>query len=93
VPEEGLYHIDNDSDKQINLAADPQYADVKAELRERLQDWLTQQNDFLAQPGNMPLLQTSNDFRLDRKHPRSRRALPPKLKNSLQPSDLYRHTP
>jgi uncharacterized sulfatase len=93
VPEEELYRVDEDPDEQTNLASNPNYTQVKADLKDRLQAWLTKQNDFLAQPGSMPLLHTSNDFRLDRTHPRSKRGLPPGLKNSLRPSDLYRHVP
>ncbi len=79
--------------EQTNLASNPEFAEIKAELRNRLQAWLLQQSDFLAKPGNMPLLHKSDEFRLDREHPRSKRGLPPELKNSLQPSELYRHTP
>lgn len=93
VPEEELYRVSEDPGEKVNLASNPEYAEIKADLRNRLQAWMVQQNDFLAKPGNMPLLHTKDQFRLDRKNPRSRIPVPPELMNSLQPSRLYRHTP
>jgi uncharacterized sulfatase len=98
VPEEELYRVDGDpseqtNSEQTNLASNPEYAEIKAEMRDRLQAWLVQQNDFLAKPGNMPLLHTSDQFRLDRQHPRRKKGIPAELKNSLKRSDLYRHSP
>lgn len=93
TPEEELYDLVDDPNEQRNLAPDPSYAGVMTELRNRLQDWLVSQNDFLKEPGKMPLLATSKAFRLDRKHPRQKSVLPPGLINSLDSSDLYQHSP
>lgn len=37
-----LYDMDRDPHQMNNVVADPAYAQVKAELRERLLDWIEQ---------------------------------------------------
>jgi len=38
-PREELYDLDKDPDELKNVAADPKYADVLADLRGRLKEW------------------------------------------------------
>ena len=42
---EELYEIEDDWYEWRNLATDPQYADVKAELSDKLDDWMKSQGD------------------------------------------------
>jgi uncharacterized sulfatase len=93
VPEEELYDLVDDPAEQLNLASVPAHAEVKSELKRKLQDWMMAQNDFLQEPGAMPLLRTGKAFRLDQEHPRRKSTLPPELKNSLNDSDFYQHQP
>jgi uncharacterized sulfatase len=44
-PEEELYDIVNDPYDLTNLAADPKYASVKANLKTKLEAFMKQQND------------------------------------------------
>ena len=55
-PEEELYDLSADPDEHHNLAADPKYAKVLAELRARLTDWK------LATGDRVPELRTPDDF-------------------------------
>jgi len=93
MPEEELFDILDDPEEQDNLAADPAYHATKARLKQKLQEWLVVQNDFLREEGYMPLLHTNKAFRLDQEHPRRKSALPPELINSLNHSDFYTHQP
>ena len=42
---EELYDLVNDPDEIVNLAADPKYAKVKADLSGKLDEWIKQNND------------------------------------------------
>ena len=44
---EELYDVVNDPDEFTNLAGDPQYAEIKAELSGRLDEWMRRTNDPL----------------------------------------------
>ena len=44
-PGEELYDVDSDDLEQRNLAADPQYAEIKARLSKELDSWMSQQGD------------------------------------------------
>ena len=44
-PPEHLYHTTQDPHEQVNLAGDPRYAEIKAELSRELDLWLHDQND------------------------------------------------
>lgn len=46
-PAEELYDVTRDPYEQTNLAEDPTYADLLAELREKLKQWRTQQGEDL----------------------------------------------
>lgn len=92
VPEEELFDILDDPEEQNNLAADPNYREIKADLKKKLQDWLVAQNDFLRLEGNMPFLATQKHFRLDLlSHPMNRVVLPSSLKHSLDGYEFYTH--
>ncbi len=92
VPEEELFDILNDPEEQNNLAADPNYREIKADLKKKLQDWLVAQNDFLRLEGHMPFLATQKHFRLDLlSHPKNRVVLPSSLKHSLDGYEFYTH--
>ncbi|MEQ8211413.1 MAG: sulfatase [Lacipirellulaceae bacterium] len=93
VPEEELFDLDDDPEEQNNLATNPAYQATKAELKQKLQEWLVAQNDFLKEPGKMPLLHTSKTYRLDQRHPRRKTSLPTELLNSLDDFDFYKHQP
>lgn len=44
-PAEELYDLQTDPHEFKNLAADPQFASIKAALQKQLETWMTQQND------------------------------------------------
>ncbi|HCR30772.1 MAG TPA: heparan N-sulfatase, partial [Opitutae bacterium] len=44
-PPEHLYHTTQDPHEQVNLAGDPRYAEIKAELSRELDLWMHDQND------------------------------------------------
>ncbi|KAA1259074.1 Arylsulfatase [Rubripirellula obstinata] len=92
VPEEELFDMIKDPHEQNNLAADPAYREIKSELKQKLQQWLVTQNDFLKDEGSMPFLATHKHFRLDLlNHPKNKVTLPRELKNSLNGYDFYQH--
>lgn len=45
-PAEELYDLDTDPLEMKNLAADPQYGDIKTRLGKELEDWMRQQQDL-----------------------------------------------
>ena len=42
---EELYDLENDPEEIVNLAGDPEYAQVKADLRSRLDTWIAENGD------------------------------------------------
>lgn len=44
-PEEELYDLLQDGDETTNLATDPQFAEIKRQLRAELEQWMRQQGD------------------------------------------------
>jgi N-sulfoglucosamine sulfohydrolase len=58
-PAEELYDLERDPDELHNVAGDPVYDEIKADLRERLEEWMVEQGDvhytedfFNALPGS-----------------------------------------
>ena len=45
-PTEELYRISDEEYEWNNLADDPQFSDVKAALREKLENWMREQGDL-----------------------------------------------
>lgn len=92
VPEEELFDMIEDPYEQKNLATDPAYQEIKSELKQKLQQWLVAQNDFLKDEGSMPILATQKHFRLDLlSHPKNKVKLPRELRNSLDGYNFYQH--
>ena len=52
-PAEELYDVVGDPDEFVNLADDPQYADAKADLAARMEQWM-QDTDDHALRGEVP---------------------------------------
>ncbi len=92
VPEEELFDVIADPNEESNLASNPSFQEIKKKLRNDLQEWLVSQNDFLKDEGNMPLLATPKQFRLDvLSHPKNKVNLPAELRNSLENHPFYEH--
>lgn len=92
IPHEELFDVIDDPHEEINLAKDPAYQKIKMKLRQKLQQWLIAQNDFLQNEGSMPFLATQRQFRLDLlSHPKNKVELPPELKNALDGHEFYIH--
>lgn len=89
---EELFDVLKDPYEKNNLATDPAYQEIKSELKQKLQQWLVAQNDFLSDEGSMPFLATNKQFRLDLlSHPKNTVDLPSNLKNALDGYDFYIH--
>ena len=92
VPEEELFDVLADPEEKHNLASDPMHGEIKAKLKQELQNWLVTQNDYLQDDRAMPLLATNKQYRLDvLSHPKSKVELPSRLKNSLDGYKFYQH--
>jgi len=50
LPEEELYDLDRDPHELKNLAADPAFAQLKHELRRRLENWIDESGDLGFEP-------------------------------------------
>jgi N-sulfoglucosamine sulfohydrolase len=88
--EDELYDILKDPDEENNLASDPDYAGVIKELRNKLQEWMVEQNDFLAKPGFMPIIKCKLPHRVDIYS--NNRKVPEHLQNILDDfEDWYVH--
>jgi uncharacterized sulfatase len=84
VPFEELYDIENDPFEQVNLAKDPGYNEIKDELTDELNRWMTEQGDFLVEEHYMPLLKPVHHY-LDRSSDFN--TVPEDLENTLKPED------
>jgi len=92
TPEEELFDVIADPAEQHNLADDPAFHGIKTKLKNDLQQWLVAQDDFLKDEGNMPLLATHKQYRLDvLGHPKNKVNLPAELKDSLHQHKFYTH--
>ena len=60
TPEEELYDTNNDPFELVNLAKDPKFAVIKAELKGELFKWMKQQKDFLTEEGPIPYLKSTH---------------------------------
>ncbi len=87
TPYEELYDLQNDPHEQNNLAQEPEYAEVKAELASDLLAWMKSQNDILSgEPGSMPLIHSH--FKLD--EPSRWNKVPDGLENTLKEEDYLK---
>lgn len=59
-PEEELYDTENDPWELNNLASNPEYAEIKQQMKKQLFIWMEGQNDFLTENGDIPLLKTKH---------------------------------
>ncbi|MDZ8119103.1 sulfatase family protein [Pontiella agarivorans] len=60
VPEEELYDTDSDPWELNNLAKDPTFGKIKAELKRELFQWMESQHDFLTEGGPIPYLKSKH---------------------------------
>lgn len=60
TPEEELYDAKTDPFELVNLAQDPRYAKIKAQLKQEMFSWMKQQNDFLTIDGKIPYLKSKH---------------------------------
>jgi len=51
---EELYDLQDDPQERKNLAGDPAFATVQADLKSRLFEWMNAEGDWLAGPGHHP---------------------------------------
>ncbi|VGO15126.1 Choline-sulfatase [Pontiella desulfatans] len=65
TPEEELYDTQADPFELVNLADEPGFKQVKAELKKELFAWMKEQNDFLTEGGSIPYLKSSHPLDQD----------------------------
>jgi len=83
-PFEELYDLQNDPFEQNNLAQNPEFKLMKAQLAKDMFAWMKAQNDILDETiGNMPIITAKGErgFKLDRDTPT--RKIPDSIKNTL----------
>jgi uncharacterized sulfatase len=88
VPYEELYNLKEDPYEQNNLAKNDQYDSIKSQLKNRLFEWMNDQDDFLAEEGHMPLLKPNQHF-LDEQSKFKDVPVPDSLVNTLNDKDYY----
>jgi len=84
IPEEELYDTQEDPFELVNLAGDPNYAGIKAELKKELFAWMEQQNDFLQEGGDIPYLKGAH--RIDQSNQHNQ--IPSELENTIPPEQF-----
>ncbi|MCH2176925.1 MAG: sulfatase [Lentisphaeria bacterium] len=60
TPEEELYDTQKDPWELNNLASDPQYKEIKEELKSAMFKWMNEQHDFLSENGPIPYLKSKH---------------------------------
>ncbi|MEM1295499.1 MAG: sulfatase [Verrucomicrobiota bacterium] len=65
TPQEELYDTHADPFEQQNLADDPDYTGIKANLKRALFSWMEAQNDFLTEGGPIPFLESTHPLDVD----------------------------